>query len=208
MITNWTTQLIVHAWDDASIDINSQVDIVLEAVHHPYFRREDSFVQGKMIEVVQQWWSSRAAQDQEIIKNQLSKEGVRDNKNNPPLNNSSFCGAEKGPAKFEGSAPHIVQRPRKALLQKVADAAVSTAATVLSSIVTSAVPVTRLEATPQTIKLQKEALSSAIETLRMTIEHAGESELMSHKESIKEKQKSCDGLVEMLAYLDKAYPLS
>lgn len=200
-----TVQTIVRAWDDASIDIDSQVDTVLEALHHPYFRREDSFVQSKMLEVVQQWWNSRSAEDQETLKSQLSKEGVRNNKNNPPLNGSSFCGAG-GPAKFDGSAPIIVQRPRKPLLQKVADAAVSTAATLLSSLVTAALPVARVEATPQTIKLQKEALRSAIETVRMTIEQLEESGLTSDEGSVEEQQKSCDELVEMLAYLDMKYP--
>lgn len=104
-ITNYTTQLIVRTWDDPTIPADTTIDQILSILHHPYLPNPTgpTFIQNIMFSIVRDWWAARSPSEKDVLRHQLSKEGVQMNKNNP----ETFTATVDGPAVFEGSRPEI-----------------------------------------------------------------------------------------------------
>ncbi|KAJ9640065.1 hypothetical protein H2199_006299 [Coniosporium tulheliwenetii] len=101
--TNWTTQQVVHCWDDSSIDCEARIAEILGILHHPAFASATgaSFIQRIMYEAVEQWWSRHNEDEKKTF--------VR---NNHKVTEAYFKDKKGGAAVFEGSAPGGIDRPK------------------------------------------------------------------------------------------------
>jgi hypothetical protein len=102
--TNWTTQQVVRAWDDPSLDIDDTIREVLSILHHPAFAKKKTKIQRYMFRTVQQWWQDTPEDERDSMRQSLSRESVKvrgheDHK----LTMKDVQGKKKGPAHFPGS---------------------------------------------------------------------------------------------------------
>jgi hypothetical protein len=102
--TNWTTQQVVRAWDDPSLDIDDTIREVLSILHHPAFAKKKTKIQRYMFRTVQQWWQDTPEDEKDSMRQSLSRESVKvrgheDHK----LTMKDVQGKKKGPAHFPGS---------------------------------------------------------------------------------------------------------
>ncbi|KAJ8453953.1 hypothetical protein ONZ45_g19497 [Pleurotus djamor] len=80
VVVEHTVNLIVKAWSDDS-DPNEVLNEVLEAFHHPYYATEQSSVQHRMFEMLQEWLGGLGPDMEAEVINNLSKDSVRNGKN-------------------------------------------------------------------------------------------------------------------------------
>lgn len=117
VVTNLTTQAIVHAWDDSTVAPEAVIENVLQALHHPFNGTPTSAIQLQMFGVVKRWWDSKSTEHQAEIRKRTSREAIESNQNHINPENFSRFGS-KGPARFEGSEPSTVD-PEKTLGEKL-----------------------------------------------------------------------------------------
>ena len=85
-VLKWVVPQLISCWDDERIDVNRTLNRIIAGVfHHPALRDhgDDGAVDGRrlMFDVVQQWWESKPEQERQIMRDQLSRDGVEQGRN-------------------------------------------------------------------------------------------------------------------------------
>lgn len=85
-VVKWTVPQLMQCWDDENIDIDRTLNRIITGVfHHPALHRygDDgaSDIRGKMFSTVEQWWNDKSERERDGLRDQLSREGVRQGRN-------------------------------------------------------------------------------------------------------------------------------
>ncbi|MCJ1425485.1 hypothetical protein MMC29_003384 [Sticta canariensis] len=85
-VLKWVVPQLIACWDDERIDVDRTLNRVVNGVlHHPALRDygDDGAVDGRrlMFGVVEQWWSEKDEEEREILRDQLSRDGVEQGRN-------------------------------------------------------------------------------------------------------------------------------
>ena len=85
-VLNLVVPQLIACWDDERIDVDRTLTRVVDGVlHHPALRDygDDGAVDGRrlMFGVVEQWWSEKDEEEREILRDQLSRDGVEQGRN-------------------------------------------------------------------------------------------------------------------------------
>ncbi|KAL8732439.1 MAG: hypothetical protein Q9181_003959 [Wetmoreana brouardii] len=88
-VLQWVVPQLIACWDDERIDIDRTITRIVNGVfHHPSLRDygNDGAVDGRglMFGVVQQWWGSKDERERQILRDQLSRNGVEQGRNHKP----------------------------------------------------------------------------------------------------------------------------
>lgn len=85
-IVKWTVPQLMQCWDDENIDVDRTLNRIITGVfHHPALHRygDDGAadIRGKMFSTVEQWWREKSERERDGLRDQLSREGVRQGRN-------------------------------------------------------------------------------------------------------------------------------
>ncbi|KAF3384330.1 hypothetical protein F1880_001995 [Penicillium rolfsii] len=85
-VVKWTVPQLMQCWDDENIDIDRTLNRIISGVfHHPALHQygDDGAadIRGIMFSTVEQWWNSKDEEEREVLRDQLSREGVREGRN-------------------------------------------------------------------------------------------------------------------------------
>ena len=85
-VLKWVVPQLIACWDNESIDVNRTLTRIVNGVfHHPALRDhgDDSAVDGRrlMFGIVQKWWGDKRDQERDILRDQLSRDGVEQGRN-------------------------------------------------------------------------------------------------------------------------------
>ncbi|KAL8923840.1 MAG: hypothetical protein Q9208_004401 [Pyrenodesmia sp. 3 TL-2023] len=85
-VLKWVVPQLIACWDDERIDIDRTLTRIVNGVfHHPALRDygSDGAVDGRrsMFGVVEQWWYSKDESEHQILRDQLSRDGVEQGRN-------------------------------------------------------------------------------------------------------------------------------
>ena len=85
-VLKWVVPQLMACWDDERIDVDRTLTRIINGVfHHPNLRDfgQDGAVDGRqgMFAVVQQWWGSKNEEERDVLRIQLSREGVEQGQN-------------------------------------------------------------------------------------------------------------------------------
>ncbi|KAL9030679.1 MAG: hypothetical protein Q9196_001224 [Gyalolechia fulgens] len=99
-VLKWVVPQLIACWDDERIDIDRTITRIVNGVfHHPSLRDygNDGAVDGRrlMFGVVEQWWGSKDERDRQILRDQLSRDGVEQGRNHKPGIHDSGHGCGK-----------------------------------------------------------------------------------------------------------------
>ncbi|MCJ1248121.1 hypothetical protein MMC30_005336 [Trapelia coarctata] len=88
-VLKWVVPQLMACWDDERIDVNRTITRIITGVfHHPVLRdrAEDGASDGRraMFQVVQQWWSQKDERERAEMRDQLSRDGVEQGRNQKP----------------------------------------------------------------------------------------------------------------------------
>lgn len=88
-VLKWIVPQIMACWDNDRIDCNQTLSRIITGVfHHPALRDrgEDGASDGRraMFQVVQQWWSQKDERERAGMRDQLSRDGVEQGRNQKP----------------------------------------------------------------------------------------------------------------------------
>ncbi|KAL6713837.1 hypothetical protein ACLMJK_008331 [Lecanora helva] len=88
-VLKWVVPQLIACWDDERIDVDRTLTRIINGVfHHPSLRDygEDGAVDGRrlMFGVVEQWWGSKDEQERQVLRGQLSRDGVERGQNHKP----------------------------------------------------------------------------------------------------------------------------
>ncbi|KAL8764743.1 MAG: hypothetical protein Q9194_006868 [Teloschistes cf. exilis] len=88
-VLQWVVPQLIACWDDERVDVDRTITRIVNGVfHHPSLRDygNDGAADGRrlMFGVVQQWWSSKDENEREILRDQLSRNGVEEGRNHKP----------------------------------------------------------------------------------------------------------------------------
>jgi len=88
-VLKWVVPQLMACWDDERIDVNRTLTRIITGVfHHPALRdrAEDGASDGRrvMFQVVQQWWSQKDERERAEMRDQLSRDGVEQGRNQKP----------------------------------------------------------------------------------------------------------------------------
>lgn len=72
-----TVPLIVQAWSDESVDPDQVISVILQAIHHPYFARDDCEIHSIMLNTVRGWLDGLDSNTRNQILTSLTKENVK-----------------------------------------------------------------------------------------------------------------------------------
>ncbi|KAL8663043.1 MAG: hypothetical protein Q9202_004183 [Teloschistes flavicans] len=102
-VLQWVVPQLIACWDDERIDVDRTITRIVNGVfHHPSLRDygNDGAVDGRrlMFGVVQQWWGSKDENERQILRDQLSRNGVEEGRNHKPgvLDSGHGCGKPLG----------------------------------------------------------------------------------------------------------------
>ena len=94
---------LIACWDDERIDIDRTLNrVIYGTFHHPALRDygDDGAVDGRrlMFGVVEQWWRQKNEQERQILRDQLSRNGVEQGRNHKPgiVDSGHGCGKPLG----------------------------------------------------------------------------------------------------------------
>ncbi|TAQ83212.1 hypothetical protein B7494_g8466 [Chlorociboria aeruginascens] len=111
-VLKWVVPQLIQCWDDERIDVDRTINRIIQGVfHHPVLRNqgEDGASDGRrlMFSVVEQWWRSKDPQEQQELRRQLSREGVKNGENHKEgvQDTGHGCGKPLGMAKNVSSGP-------------------------------------------------------------------------------------------------------
>lgn len=129
-VVKWTVPQLMECWDDEDVDVDRTLDRIIHGVfHHPALREygEDgaSDIRQIMFRTVEEWWSEKGEEGQDILRQQLSREGVRSGQNHKEgVHDSGHgCGKPLGLPKHSGSSGGG-QAPEASRIGKLAEEAV------------------------------------------------------------------------------------
>ncbi|KAI4186641.1 MAG: hypothetical protein L6R41_003356 [Letrouitia leprolyta] len=99
-VLKWVVPQLIACWDDERIDIDRTITRIVNGVfHHPSLRDygNDGAVDGRrlMFSVVEQWWGSKDERELQILRDQLSRDGVEEGRNHKPGVHDSGHGCGK-----------------------------------------------------------------------------------------------------------------
>ncbi|KAL5045138.1 heterokaryon incompatibility protein Het-C-domain-containing protein [Aspergillus fruticulosus] len=85
-IVKWTVPQLMELWDDEEADIGPTLDRIVSGVfHHPALRRGGRDGAGEirqiMFDTVREWWEGKSEREISSLREQLSREGVREGRN-------------------------------------------------------------------------------------------------------------------------------
>ena len=85
-VLKWVVPQLIACWDDERIDVNRTLTRIVNGVfHHPALRNygDDGARDGRqlMFGVLQQWWSGMDERQRQIMRDQLSRDGVEQGRN-------------------------------------------------------------------------------------------------------------------------------
>ncbi|KAI9923449.1 hypothetical protein MW887_009310 [Aspergillus wentii] len=108
-VIKWTVPQLMACWDDEDADIDRALDRIVSGVfHHPALREygEDGAadIRQIMFGTVEEWWSGKSENEQESLREQLSRDGVLEGKNHKEGVHDSGHGCGKPLALHKGSA--------------------------------------------------------------------------------------------------------
>lgn len=88
-VLKWVVPQLIACWDDERIDVNRTLNrVIYGTFHHPAQRDygEDGAVDGRrlMFGVVEQWWGQKDEQERQVLRDQLSRDGVEQGRNHKP----------------------------------------------------------------------------------------------------------------------------
>ena len=88
-VLKWVVPQLIACWDDERIDVNRTLTRIINGVfHHPGLRfyGDDGAVDGRrlMFGVVEQWWGEKDEQERQVLRGQLSRDGVEQGRNHKP----------------------------------------------------------------------------------------------------------------------------
>ncbi|OCH86854.1 Het-C-domain-containing protein [Obba rivulosa] len=95
IVLTHTTNLVVKAWDDTSMNVHQITEDILQSMFHPDFHDRSSRIQSEMLAYMQRWVSELGARQAETL-GRLTKSAVRAHQN------IRLAGAG-GPAAAEGT---------------------------------------------------------------------------------------------------------
>lgn len=102
-VLKWVVPQLIACWDDERIDINRTLTRVINGVfHHPALRDygDDGAVDGRrlMFGIVESWWAQKDEQDREVLRDQLSRDGVEQGRNHKEgvVDSGHGCGKPLG----------------------------------------------------------------------------------------------------------------
>ncbi|KAG9203708.1 hypothetical protein G6514_002319 [Epicoccum nigrum] len=117
VITNWTTRMVVHCWDDRNQNADEMIDYILTILHHPAFARDKNEPQGYMLQAVETLWNAHEEGQRVTMRDKLSKESARKyfEQHDHTIQASDFRGPNKRRYQhgfvFEGSQPELAPPP-------------------------------------------------------------------------------------------------
>jgi len=114
-LINYATQKVVQAWEDPLLEPSAVVNSILAGFHNPYYMDPRSDVQKAMYSAVTSWWQTRTEEKKQFLNRVLSKDGVRDNLNNPVVSAAEFANDVGAGWSFLEPLPETKQRPPKAI---------------------------------------------------------------------------------------------
>ncbi|KAG5288699.1 NIMA-interacting protein TinC [Histoplasma capsulatum G186AR] len=99
-VVKWVVPQIMECWDDENIDVNRTMNRIINGVfHHPALRQygEDGSQEMRrtMFGVIESWWNEQGRRGQDSLRQQLSREGVRNGDNHKPGVHDSGHGCGK-----------------------------------------------------------------------------------------------------------------
>ncbi|OGM43205.1 putative cell cycle control protein TINC [Aspergillus bombycis] len=85
-VIKWTVPQLMECWDSEDIDITRTLDrIIVGVFHHPALREygEDGAadLRQTMFHTVEEWWYGKTEEEQEYLREQLTRQGVFEGKN-------------------------------------------------------------------------------------------------------------------------------
>ncbi|GIJ91592.1 hypothetical protein Asppvi_010560 [Aspergillus pseudoviridinutans] len=125
-VVKWTVPQLMECWDDENIDVDRTLDRIITGVfHHPALRQygEDgaSDIRQIMFNTVEEWWGRKDEAEQESLREQLSREGVREGKNHKEGVHDSGHGCGKPLTLHRGkTSPEESYKPSTSGLGKIA----------------------------------------------------------------------------------------
>lgn len=114
-LINYATQKVVRAWEDPLLEPNAVVKSILEGFHNPYYMDLRSDVQKAMYSALTSWWQTRTEEKKQFLNRVLTKDGVRDNLNNPVVSAAEFANDIGAGWSFLEPLPTTKQRPPKSI---------------------------------------------------------------------------------------------
>lgn len=85
-VVKWTVPQLMELWDDEEADIKTTLDRIVSGVfHHPALRRGGKDGSGDirriMFDTVREWWEGKSRRELDSLREQLSRNGVKQGKN-------------------------------------------------------------------------------------------------------------------------------
>ncbi len=85
-VLKWVVPQLIACWDDEGVDVNRTLNRVVNGVfHHPALREygNDGAVDGRrlMFGIVEHWWGEKDEREREVLRDQLSRDGVEQGRN-------------------------------------------------------------------------------------------------------------------------------
>ncbi|KAJ5782183.1 hypothetical protein N7457_003957 [Penicillium paradoxum] len=85
-VVKWTVPQLMQCWDDEDADIDRTLDRIISGVfHHPARRGSGrdgaSDMHDIMFSTVEKWWSEKNDEERDILREQLSRDGVLEGRN-------------------------------------------------------------------------------------------------------------------------------
>ena len=85
-VVKWSVPQLMSCWDDEDVDIDRTLDRIISGVfHHParreYGRDGASDMHQIMFSTVEKWWSEKDDEERDILRGQLSRDGVLEGRN-------------------------------------------------------------------------------------------------------------------------------
>lgn len=85
-VLKWAVPQLIACWDDERIDVDRTLTRIINGVfHHPALRDygDDGAVDGRrlMFGIVENWWGEKGEEDREMLRDQLSRNGVEEGRN-------------------------------------------------------------------------------------------------------------------------------
>ncbi|KGO77110.1 Heterokaryon incompatibility Het-C [Penicillium italicum] len=85
-VVKWTVPQLMSCWDDEDADIDRTLDRIISGVfHHPALRESGhdgaADMHQIMFSTVEEWWSEKSDDERDILREQLSRDGVLEGRN-------------------------------------------------------------------------------------------------------------------------------
>ncbi|KAL4814546.1 heterokaryon incompatibility protein Het-C-domain-containing protein [Aspergillus spinulosporus] len=128
-VVKWTVPQLMELWDDEEADVEPTLDRIVSGIfHHPALRRggRDGAreIRQIMFETVQQWWEGKSEREIRSLREQLSREGVREGRNHKEGVHDSGHGCGKPLSLHKGpQSSSQGRRPEADHIEKIASEA-------------------------------------------------------------------------------------